>query len=90
MTGRSRPVRFVLAALLAAALALLTTVAPASAAAPPAPPLQALLQDLVDAGATGALALVDDGAGVRRYAAGQARLQPATELRPEARFRAGS
>ncbi len=68
--------------------------APATAAPPSIragdAPLQALLDELVAAGASGALAVVDDGQRTVRVASGVARLQPAQPLTPEARFRAGS
>lgn len=52
--------------------------------------LQALLDELVAAGASGALAVVDDGQHISRQAGGAARLEPPQPLTPEARFRAGS
>jgi len=52
--------------------------------------LRAAMQALVDAGATGVSALVDDGDGVRRFAVGSARLDPRLALRPTDQFRVGS
>jgi D-alanyl-D-alanine carboxypeptidase len=48
------------------------------------------MQALVDAGATGVSALVDDGDGVGRFAVGSARLDPPLALRPADQFRVGS
>jgi D-alanyl-D-alanine carboxypeptidase len=67
--------------------------APATAVAAPAPgnrQLQALLDELVANGASGALARVDDGRHTWRLAAGDARLEPRQPLTPAARFRVGS
>jgi D-alanyl-D-alanine carboxypeptidase len=67
---------------------------PPTAAAPAAtggnPRLQALLDELVDNGASGALALVDDGQHVWRLSSGAVRLDPYQALRPDARFRIAS
>jgi D-alanyl-D-alanine carboxypeptidase len=52
--------------------------------------LQALLDELVAAGASGALARVDDGTHTWRLASGAARLHPRVPLRPSARFRVAS
>jgi D-alanyl-D-alanine carboxypeptidase len=54
------------------------------------PRLQALLDELVANGASGALALVDDGRHVWRLSSGAARLDPYQALRPGARFRIAS
>ncbi|WP_250031426.1 serine hydrolase domain-containing protein [Paractinoplanes maris] len=54
------------------------------------PVLQAALDDIVAAGATGALAVVDDGTRTVQLTSGVARLQPRQPLRPTARFRVGS
>src|SRR3954470_22009929 len=54
------------------------------------PRLQALLDELVTNGASGALARVDDGQHTWRLASGAARLDPRQPLRPAARFRVGS
>jgi D-alanyl-D-alanine carboxypeptidase len=53
--------------------------------------LQALLDELVETGAPGVVALVDDGRGPTwRGASGAAQLDPLVPLRPSARFRVGS
>lgn len=85
-------VRIALAALV---LLLAAAVSPAPAAAvtarqPGNPRLQALLDDLVANGASGALARVDDGHHTWRLAAGAARLDPRQPLTPAARLRVGS
>lgn len=96
----SKTVRFrVLLASLSVALALPVTLvtssatavatAPASAATGN-PTLQALLDELVANGASGALARVDDGQHTWRLASGAARLEPRQPMRPAARFRAAS
>lgn len=69
--------------------------APGAVSAEPAasggnPRLQTLLDELVATGASGALALIDDGDRSWRLASGAARLDPYQQLRPGARFRAGS
>jgi CubicO group peptidase (beta-lactamase class C family) len=50
-------------------------------------PLQALLDELVATGASGAIARVDDGRHTWQLARGSARLDPHEPLRPSARFR---
>ena len=93
----NRTVRTLLATV-CATLALSTgaMVAPTPAlAVPPSAPsgdaeLQALLDELVAAGASGALAVVDDGQRTWRVASGAARLQPRQPLTVDARFRVGS
>jgi len=52
--------------------------------------LRAALQAVVDAGATGAIALVDDGDHQREMAVGSARLDPPESLRPVDQVRVGS
>jgi D-alanyl-D-alanine carboxypeptidase len=52
--------------------------------------LQALLDELVANGASGALARVDDGRHTWTLASGAARLEPRQRLLPQARFRIGS
>jgi D-alanyl-D-alanine carboxypeptidase len=52
--------------------------------------LQALLDDVVAAGASGITLRVDDGRRTTRLAAGAARLDPRVPLRPGARVRVGS
>lgn len=52
--------------------------------------LQAMLDQMVASGATGALARVDDGERTWQLASGAARLEPRQALRPDARFRIGS
>ena len=90
----------------ATALALLAPSAPASASAPvrsvAAPAtvhahtddtqaaLRAAMQAVVDAGATGVNALVDDGDHVTRLSVGRARLDPERRLRPQDQARVGS
>jgi D-alanyl-D-alanine carboxypeptidase len=69
--------------------------APGAVSAEPAasggnPRVQALLDELVANGASGALALVDDGDRTWRLDSGAARLEPYQPLRPAARFRVGS
>ncbi len=54
------------------------------------PRLQALLDELVANGASGAVALVDDGTRTWRLASGAAVLDPRIPLRPGARFRIAS
>ncbi len=53
-------------------------------------PVQAVLDQLVTEGATGAMALVDDGERTWRLASGVARIRPHRELDPDLRFRVGS
>ncbi|HEU0101769.1 MAG TPA: serine hydrolase domain-containing protein [Mycobacteriales bacterium] len=80
-------------ALAACAALLVGAIAPAAQAAPAAPPparLQALLDELVANGASGAYALVNDGSGTTRLASGAATLAPRRALEPDARVRAGS
>jgi D-alanyl-D-alanine carboxypeptidase len=81
-----------LTALCAAVVLPVSLVAPPAAATPPAanPTLQALLDELVANGATGALARLDDGQHTYRLASGAARLEPRQPLTPAARFRVGS
>ena len=86
--------RAVAAATLASTLALVS-VAAAATAAPAAQPagtvrLQAALDDLVAAGAPGAIALVRDGDRVLRLRSGLGTLRPRTRIRVTDRFRAGS
>jgi D-alanyl-D-alanine carboxypeptidase len=90
--GTTWRLRMVLAALCAAVVLPAGLVASPVAAAPPAanPRLQALLDELVANGATGALARVDDGQHTYRLASGVARLEPRQPLTPAARFRVGS
>lgn len=66
--------------------------APAGRLAPAtaSPQLQALLDELVGAGATGALAVIGDGTQTWHQAAGVARRSQPTALTTAARFRAGS
>lgn len=52
--------------------------------------LRAALQAVVDSGATGVSALVDDGEEVTRLAVGSARLEPRRVLRPTDQARVGS
>lgn len=52
--------------------------------------VRALLDELVAAGATGALAVIDDGRHTAQLASGAARLEPRQPLTAEARFRVGS
>jgi D-alanyl-D-alanine carboxypeptidase len=52
--------------------------------------LRAAMQATVDAGATGVLALVDDGDEVTRLAVGAARLDPVRQLLPTDQARVGS
>ncbi|MGK5683508.1 serine hydrolase domain-containing protein [Actinoplanes sp. URMC 104] len=73
-----------------AALVLPAAVAAPASASRGDPALQAALDDLVAAGATGALAVVDDGTRTLRLTSGVARLQPRQPLTPPARFRIGS
>jgi D-alanyl-D-alanine carboxypeptidase len=73
-----------------AAAATASASAAASARPPGNPRLQALLDELVANGASGALARVDDGRHTWRLAAGAARLEPRQRLTPAARFRVGS
>jgi D-alanyl-D-alanine carboxypeptidase len=67
--------------------------APAATADTPPPAnarLQALLDELVAAGATGVVARVDDGNNSWALASGVAQLDPRRQLTPAARFRVGS
>jgi D-alanyl-D-alanine carboxypeptidase len=84
-----------------AVMAVLTLAGPATAAPasgarpghvsePVARELQAALDDVVAAGATGVIVRVDDGARTYRLASGRARLDPSQRMRPEARIRVGS
>ena len=85
--------RRALIGLAVAMLTLLALAAPASAAPGPSDhdaALQAALQAVVDAGATGAVGLVDHGADVSAVAVGAARLDPRRPLRVQDEFRAGS
>ena len=85
-----------LATALLLVVALLTpTVTQGTTAKPEAssagnPRLQALLDELVDRGASGAIARVDDGRHTWRLASGAARLDPRVRMRPSARFRVAS
>ena len=54
------------------------------------PALRASLQAMVDAGASGAIGLVDDGTRVSRAAVGAARLDPFLPMRAGDQFRMGS
>ena len=49
-----------------------------------------MLDELVDKGASGAVARVDDGRRTWRLASGAARLDPRVRMRPSARFRVAS
>ncbi len=73
---------------------LMLTTTPAATAAPAAPPtdreLQAALDAVVAAGASGVVVRVDDGRRTSRLAAGAARLEPRLAMRPDARVRVGS
>ena len=85
--------RSALAACTALLLGLLGPLAPTASAAPAEPRagrLQALLDQLVANGASGALALVDDGSGPVRLASGSANLDPRRPLSPTDRVRVGS
>ncbi|MCY1137003.1 serine hydrolase [Actinoplanes sp. Pm04-4] len=73
-----------------AALVLPATAAAPASAARGDPALQAALDDVVAAGGTGALAVVDDGRRTIQLTSGVARLEPRQALRPSARFRVGS
>jgi D-alanyl-D-alanine carboxypeptidase len=77
------------AALPATATASQTT-GSATAQSPANPRLQALLDELVAAGAPGVLAMVDDGQHTWRLSSGAGRLDPRQPLWPGARFRVGS
>jgi D-alanyl-D-alanine carboxypeptidase len=94
-----RPRRLVSTLCLILALALLIGWTPAHAKPDPTPQpgtgvstaeLQAMLDQLVANGATGAIALVDDGPRTRRLASGAARLEPYQPMHPSARVRVGS
>jgi D-alanyl-D-alanine carboxypeptidase len=88
---RVRTALAALVLLVAGALSPVPAAAAPTAAPPPANPrLQALLDELVANGASGALARVDDGRHTWRLAAGSARLEPRQPLTPAARFRVGS
>jgi D-alanyl-D-alanine carboxypeptidase len=85
--------RRALIGLAVAVLTVLALAAPASAAPGPSDDhaaLRAALQAVVDAGATGAVGLVDDGADVSAVAVGAARLDPRRPLRVRDEFRVGS
>jgi len=86
-----RAVTAVTAGLLAVAVPTLTA-APSATAAPPSGPqeLQAALDGVVAAGATGVSLRVDDGHRTVRLASGAAQLEPRVPLRPDARLRVGS
>lgn len=57
---------------------------------PIAQELQAALDDVVAAGASGVTLRVDDGKRIYRLASGQSRLEPPQRMRPEANIRVGS
>ncbi len=57
---------------------------------PIAQELQAALDDVVAAGASGVTLRVDDGQRTYRLASGQSRLRPPQRMRPEAKIRVGS
>ena len=57
---------------------------------PIAQELQAALDDVVAAGASGVTLRVDDGARTYRLTSGQSRLKPPQRMRPEAKVRVGS
>jgi D-alanyl-D-alanine carboxypeptidase len=57
---------------------------------PIAQELQAALDDVVAAGASGVTLRVDDGKRTYRLASGQSRLKPPQRMRPEAKIRVGS
>jgi D-alanyl-D-alanine carboxypeptidase len=63
---------------------------PTAAADPIAQELQAALDDLVAAGASGVTLRVDTGQRTYRLASGQSRLKPPQRMRPEAKVRVGS
>jgi D-alanyl-D-alanine carboxypeptidase len=64
--------------------------AAATAPTPTRPTLAAKLQEVVDAGSPGVIALVNQGHGVKLHAAGVADTRTGRALRPSDRFRAGS
>lgn len=88
--GGRRCCDIALAASALPANATATTVVPTAAPASANPRLQALLDELVAAGAPGVLAVVDDGQHTWRLSSGAGRLDPRRPLSPAARFRVGS